>query len=121
MGSEATQFKPGQSGNPAGRQVGSRNKLTTDFVTALAKDFAEHGVAAIQRAREDDPASYLRLIASLAPKELAVTKENPFDQFSDEEIAALLAAASGVVAAETEDGAEGEEEADGAGKTSRLH
>ncbi len=78
-------------------------------------------MAAIKRAREDDPAAYLRLVASLAPKELHLTKENPLDQFSDEEIAILRAAASGVVAAETEDGAEGGEEADGADKRSRLH
>ncbi len=69
-------FKPGQSGNPAGRPKGSRNVLTENFITALTKDFAEHGVAAIRRAREDDPAAYLRLVASLAPKELHMMREN---------------------------------------------
>ena len=76
-----TQFKPGVSGNPAGRQVGSRNKLTTDFVTALSRDFAAHGVRAIATAREDDPVAYLRLVASLLPKEVHLSKDNPLDQY----------------------------------------
>ncbi len=107
-------FKPGQSGNPAGRPKGSRNVLTENFITALTKDFAEHGVAAIKRAREDDPAAYLRVVASLAPKELHLMRENPLDQFSDEVIAALLAAASRLAAAEAGGGRT--EKANGKGK-----
>ena len=111
-------FKPGQSGNPAGRPVGSRNKLTENFVTALSKDFAAHGVEAIQTARQDDPVAYLRLVASLVPKELHLSKDNPLDQYSDEEIAALLAAASHLVDAEAGGRAE---KANGKGKPPRIH
>ena len=91
-------FKPGQSGKPAGRPKGSRNVLTGAFIDKLAIDFAEHGVQAIEDVRKDDPAAYLRLVASLVPKELHLTKENPLDQFSDDEIAALLAAANRLAA-----------------------
>ncbi len=90
-------FRSGVSGNPAGRPVGSRNKLTENFVTALSKDFAAHGVEAIQTARQDDPVAYLRLVASLMPKEVRLSKDNPLDQYSDEEVAALLTAAAGLV------------------------
>ncbi|KQM57143.1 MULTISPECIES: DUF5681 domain-containing protein [unclassified Sphingomonas] len=65
-------WKPGQSGNPLGRPKGARSKLGEDFVTALRDDFTAHGVAAIQKMREEKPGDYVRVIASLLPKELDV-------------------------------------------------
>jgi hypothetical protein len=68
----ASRFQPGQSGNPAGRRLGSRNKLSEGFVEALFADFEAHGVEAIQRTREEKPDVYIRVIASLLPKEIKV-------------------------------------------------
>jgi hypothetical protein len=65
-------FKPGQSGNPKGRPKGSRNKLSEDFVAALQADFEEGGVEAIQSMRAADPGGYVRVIASLLPKEFKI-------------------------------------------------
>jgi Family of unknown function (DUF5681) len=65
-------FAPGQSGNPAGRPKGSRNKLGEDFIAALHADFQEHGPATIKRAREQDPVAYIKIIAGLLPKEVKV-------------------------------------------------
>lgn len=70
MPGPAQPFNKDQSGNPKGRPKGSRHKLTEDFVTKLAADFAKHGKGAIAVARETDPAAYCRLIASLAPKDI---------------------------------------------------
>lgn len=55
-----------------GRPPGSRDQLTSDFIAKLADDFEANGEAAIERCRMDDPAAYLRLVASLAPKNVAV-------------------------------------------------
>ncbi|MGA4923232.1 DUF5681 domain-containing protein, partial [Bacillus subtilis] len=50
-----TWFKPGQSGNPAGRPKGARSRLQENFLAALADDFADHGVDAIQTMRLEKP------------------------------------------------------------------
>ena len=40
-----------------GRAKGARNKISTAFLEALAKDFEEHGVDAIKIMRVEKPAS----------------------------------------------------------------
>lgn len=63
-------YKPGESGNPHGRPRGARSRLGDTFLNALLNDFDEHGMDAIRRVCEDDPGTYLRILASLLPKEL---------------------------------------------------
>ena len=63
-------FKPGQSGNPAGRPPGARAKFSEAFVKALSDDFGEHGKTVIQACRGERPGEYLRVMAGLVPKAL---------------------------------------------------
>ena len=44
-------WKPGESGNPAGRPKGSRNKLGEEFITGLCHDWCQHGAAALKKVR----------------------------------------------------------------------
>lgn len=62
-------WQKGQSGNPAGRQVGIRNKINDTFLRALARDFNIHGERVIEKVRKDDPARYLAILAALLPKQ----------------------------------------------------
>jgi hypothetical protein len=81
-------FQGGSNGG--GRPAGSRNRLQTKFLTALADDFEKHGADAIKLARIEDPIRYVSIIAGLLPREFAVT-ENHLGDLSDEEVHALLA------------------------------
>src|SRR5262245_29348016 len=82
-------FLPGNSGHGGGRPLGSRNKLQGDFLKALAADFAEHGAGVIRIARIEKPVEYLKVIASVLPKELHV-EANALSDISDEDLAAHI-------------------------------
>ncbi len=86
------QFGPGNNANPTGRPKGSRNKLGEDFLKAMQEDFAANGVEAITSVRNDRPHEYLKIIASILPKQIEL-KEGTFDGISDEQLAALVYAA----------------------------
>lgn len=61
-------FKKGQSGNPAGRPKGARNKLSEALLGKLLDDFNEHGEEAIVQVRKSDPEGYLKILAALVAK-----------------------------------------------------
>lgn len=63
-------WKPGQSGNPAGRPKGARTILQEDFFKALQRDFAQNGVEVLQVMRAEKPNEYARMIAGLMSKEV---------------------------------------------------
>jgi len=91
-------FKPGNNANPRGRPKGARNKLGEAFVEAMLKDFEEHGEKVIQDVRTEKPDQYLKVIASILPKELNVTT-NRVEEMSDDELAAGIAALQSILAA----------------------
>ena len=78
------QFKPGNPGG--GRPIGARSKLSESFLQALASDFVQHGVAAIEKVRNERPHHYLSVIAGLMPRELKVERLSPFEHLTDAEI-----------------------------------
>src|SRR4029077_3259101 len=83
-------WQPGQSGNPAGRMRGSRNKLSEEVICALLRDFREHGQKAIAKVRRTQPAAYLRVLALLCPREHQVQHSNPLKDLTDEQLEAMI-------------------------------
>lgn len=68
-----------------GRPKGARNKLGEAFLDALHEDFNEHGQAAIVQVRTEKPDQYLKVIASILPRDLNVNI-NPNDEMTDEQL-----------------------------------
>lgn len=75
----------GKSGNPKGRPKGSRNKLSEAFISDLHADWMQHGVEVIKEVREEKPGVYLKLVASILPKDLKVNI-NKYEDQSDAEL-----------------------------------
>jgi hypothetical protein len=83
-------WQPGQSGNPAGRVRGSRNKLSEEVICALLRDFREHGQKAIAKVRREQPGVYLRVLALLCPREHRVQHSSPLKDLTDEQLEAMI-------------------------------
>lgn len=81
-------FQPGETGNPGGKALGTRNRLNADFLNKMADDFQKYGKEAIQAAREKDPMGYVKAMCALQPKQIEQTR--PLDDMNDAELLALL-------------------------------
>ena len=80
-----------EKGRPktGGRAKGARNKISAAFLEALAADFEEHGEAAIKLMRLEKPAEYVKVVASVLPKEFEIT-ENRLMEIDDDTLDILL-------------------------------
>lgn len=60
----------------------------------IANDFAEHGAEAIAKVRIDDPATYLKIVGSLVPRELIMQREESAAinsaEITDEELVEVI-------------------------------
>ena len=85
-------FERGRSGNPAGGPVGSRHRqqLNGEFIAALLRDFRHGGPKAIERVRRTQPASYLKILALLCPREHKVEHNNLIKELTDEQLEAMI-------------------------------
>jgi hypothetical protein len=72
--------KTRKSGNRYGGSPSPRDKLSSAFVEALEKDWAEHGVEVIQQIRQDNPVKYGELIARLVPMDANLVSASDFSK-----------------------------------------
>ena len=81
---EKGRFLPGNSGF-GGRPKGARNKLGEQFISDLYADWQEHGVETLAKVRAEKPDQYLKVIASILPKDLNVNI-NQMDDLTDDQL-----------------------------------
>lgn len=100
-------WKPGESGNPNGRPRGSRHKLSEVFLGDLYETWREHGRAAIKEMISKNPGDFVKVVASLVPRQLEMSPSDPFENMDDDELEdvhAILKAALAEREAALEDG-----------------
>jgi len=86
-----------RASNQAGAAIprvgpGSRNKVSEKLLEALASDFEDHGKDVIEKVRAERPADYLKIVASLVPKQMEIDDlrtSRRAEDLSDNELAAI--------------------------------
>jgi hypothetical protein len=70
----------------------------------LHDDFVQHGAMVIEQVRKDKPDIYLKVIASILPRELHVKDGSMFDGMSNEQLDEILGSVRAVLTARTPSG-----------------
>jgi len=82
-------WKPGQSGNPAGRPKGARSNLGEAFLQDCYELWKTEGKSALLQARVTDPMGFCRMMATILPKELTI-KTDPYEEMTVEQLRAFI-------------------------------
>lgn len=64
------QWKPGQSGNPAGRPVGARQKISEMLLEDLRQVWKAKGRKALERLADEDSGKFAQIAYALLPKDV---------------------------------------------------
>lgn len=65
-------WSKGQSGNPGGRQSGTRVRITEAFLRDLEDAWRQHGPSAIKSMATDTPGDFVKVAANLLPRDVQI-------------------------------------------------
>ena len=74
-----------------GRRKGARNRISTALLTAFAEDFEKYGDETVRICRVEKPIEYLKIAASLLPKEFEIS-DSRLQELDDNELESLIEA-----------------------------
>ncbi len=83
-----TRFSVTRQPEKTGRPRESRDRLTSKFLYEFAAHFDQHGAKAIKALYESDPEAYVRVAASLLPKEIEFKR--PMSDIADDKLLAAI-------------------------------
>jgi uncharacterized protein DUF5681 len=83
---QLTPWKPGQSGNPAGRPQGSRNKFAQQYIEDYYQVWQRKGIKALEDCADTQPAKFILVAAHLIPQHFKVEHEHKLSMLSDAEL-----------------------------------
>ena len=92
-------FEKGNNANPTGRPKGSRNKLGEDFIKDLLVHWTENGTQALTDCLKHSPSQYVKVVASLLPKQIDMKLDNPLADLSDDQVADVVRLARSIASA----------------------
>jgi hypothetical protein len=69
-------WQKGESGNPAGRPVSSRNKIAEALLVDISEVWAVHGRTVLERLARDEPAKLATIAYGLLPRDIFVRVED---------------------------------------------
>ena len=82
--------QPVVAGNPHGNRHRTRHLLNQEFMQALLLHFRQHGKKAIEKVAREQPASYLKILRLLVPREHKVEHSNSLKDLTDEQLEAMI-------------------------------
>jgi hypothetical protein len=71
-----TAWKPGQSGNPAGRPLGARQRISEKLLADLADVWEVNGKAVLESLVTEDPGKLAQIAYGLLPRDIFVRVED---------------------------------------------
>jgi Family of unknown function (DUF5681) len=89
-------WQPGQSGNPAGRPLGSRHKITEAIIQDISGAWQTHGPQVLDRLAVEDPATFAKLAVGLVPKDVLLSINTKLPGGMDPDDWQLVTAAGGI-------------------------
>jgi len=79
--------QPDERAGELGRKVGARDTLTKQFIVDLAEAWEFYGVRALKMMALEDPSNFVKVVASLLPKE---AKVDATETMSEEQLVARI-------------------------------
>jgi hypothetical protein len=80
----------GRSADPHGNVYHTRRRVNQAFLEALLEEFHKNGAKILERVGQEQPGTFMKVLAMLTPKELNVEHSNPASQLSDETLALMI-------------------------------